>query len=161
MGEERRDMEGDIPVKLNRTLWRLRTWKRHDLILVVAGAMYVMIGVAFLFADPSPARDISLVIILRIAPFAFWAWVFIVVGIVSIISAKWPPSKETWGYSVLTGFSTGWGSAYLMGILFGAAPWTNLNGFLIWGMLGFLWWAISGLVNPDAVVVTADEHRSA
>lgn len=148
-------------MKLNRALWRLRTWKRHDLILSVAGCMYVMIGVAFVLAEPSHTRDVALAIILRIAPFPFWGWVFIGVGAVSIISSKWPPSAETWGYVVLTGFSTGWGSAYLMGILFAGAPWVNINGFLIWGMLGFLWWAISGLVNPDTVVVTADEYRSA
>lgn len=160
MDQERRRVEGDFPVKLNRALWRLRTWKRHDLILSVAGCMYAMIGVAYILADPTPGRVIPLQILLRIAPFHFWGWVFVAAGILSLISSRWPPSSETWGYVVLTGISTGWGSAYLMGILFAGAPWTNISGFLIWGMLGFLWWAISGLVNPDAVVVT-DEYRSA
>lgn len=148
-------------MKINRALWRLRTWKRHDLILSVAGCMYVMIGIAYITISPSPGRSAPLQILLRIAPLQFWGWVFVAAGLLSIISSRWPPSAETWGYVVLTGISTGWGSAYLMGILFAGAPWTNISGFLIWGMLGFLWWAISGLVNPDAVVVIADEYRSA
>lgn len=148
-------------MRLNRALWRLRTWKRHDLILSVAGCMYVLIGVSYTLLEPTPSRTVPLQILIRFAPLHFWGWVFVAAGVLSIISSRWPPSAETWGYVVLTGISTGWGSAYLMGVLFAGTPWINFNGFLVWGMLGFLWWAISGLVNPDAVVVTDDEHRSA
>lgn len=152
MGEKRWGMEGDFRMKA-RSFWGFRAWKRHDLILSVAGVMYTLIGFAYIVAEPNPSRSISLQILVRLAPLDFWGGVFILAGVLSIISSRWPPASETWGYTVLTGISMGWGSTYLMGILFGDSPWTNINGFFIWGLLGFLWWAVSGLVNPDKIVV--------
>jgi hypothetical protein len=146
-------------MKAHRNLWALRPWSRHGLILVVAGFMYAMVGVSYILASKSVNRLNSLEILLRIAPLSFWGSVFIVAGVLAMISSRWPTFSETWGYMVLTGLSAGWGSTYLMGILFGNAPWTNVNGFIVWGLLGFFLWGVSGLVNPEKVVI--DESRPA
>lgn len=144
-------------MKADRTLWALRPWSRHGLILVMAGFMYALIGVSFILTQHNGNRISSLEILLRIAPFQFWGGLFILAGLLSILSARWPVFSETWGYSVLAGLSAGWGSAYLMGIVFAGAPWSNVNGFLVWELFGFFLWAISGLMNPEKVVI--DESR--
>lgn len=159
MGEERRNMEGNFLVKAKQHLWGFRAWKRHSLILTVAGFIYILIGAAYVLAAPNEAREVALQILLRIAPLHFWGGVFIFAGLLSIVSSKWPPLVETWGYMVLTGLSMGWGSTYLMGILFGNSPWVNINGCLLWSLLGFLWWAISGLANPEKLVVATRAAR--
>jgi len=138
-----------------RRFWGLRSWKRHSLILMIAGIIYVFIGVSFILSEYSTTRAVALAVVLSIAPLEFWGGVFIFAGGLSIISSRWPPFTEIWGYMVLTGLSVGWGSAYLMGIIFGNSPWTNASGFLTWGLIGFLWWAISGLLNPNETAVTS------
>lgn len=146
-------------MRMARTLWGLRTWKRHDLILLVAGLIYVLVGASYVLAETTETRFSALRVLLSLAPLEFWGCVFIVAGVLSIISSKWPPFAETWGYTVLTGVSSGWSAAYLTGIIFSGSPWSNINGALLWGLLGFMWWAISGLRNPDKTVVTAVDAR--
>lgn len=142
-----------------RLLWGVRAWKRHGLILTVAGFIYMLVGAAYILSDPNEGRAVALQILLRTAPLEVWGWVFVLAGILSVISSRWPPFAETWGYVVLTGLSGGWGSNYLMGILFGDSPWTNISGCLLWGLLGFLWWAISGMANPEKMVVATSADR--
>lgn len=135
-------------MKANRVLWGLRPWKRHGKILTGAGIVYALIGVAWIAGKNNETRRVSLQVLLRIAPMEFWGGVFIFAGLLAIISSRWPPFADTWGYIVLTSLSVGWGTAYLVGILFLGSPWTNISGFLLWGLFGFLWWGISGLTNP-------------
>jgi len=160
MGEERRDMEGDFHMKERRTFWGLRRqWKRHDVILCVGGLLYILVGVYYIVTSGSQSRWISLEILLRVAPMSVWGVVFIFAGLLSVISSRWPPFAETWGYVVLTSISAGWAAAYLMGILFADAPYTNLISTIVWGLFGFVWWAVSGLLNPDKTAVANIEAR--
>lgn len=142
-----------------RSYLGLRPWKRHSLILTVAGVIYILVGVAYTLAEWNNDRATALKIVLRIAPLDFWGGVFIFVGVLSIISSRWPPFTETWGYMVLAGLSMGWGSAYLFGVLLADSHWTNISGAFVWGLFGFLWWAISGLANPVKLAVMIDGDR--
>lgn len=146
MGKDSGDLA--IPERLRKRYWGLRPWQRHDLILLVAGIIYILVGVAWVIAEPNHGREVALQILLSVAPMPFWGAVFIAVGTTCVVSARWPPVSETWGYVVLTSLSMGWGSAYLLGIVLGNSPWTNISGFLVWGLVSFMWWAVSGLKNP-------------
>ena len=126
----------------------VRIWKRHSLVLLVAGLVYIMIGISYVLADPTPSRAASLKIALRWLELSHWGGIFILSGLLAILSSRWPPFSETWGYTVLTGLSAGWAGFYLVGVLDGA-PRQGLSGVLSWGLIAFMWWAISGLVNPE------------
>lgn len=126
----------------------LRPWRRHSLVLLVAGLVYVLIGIAFMLTRPTYERKVALQLAFAWAPIQVWGGVFIFAGALAIISSRWPPISKTWGYMVLTGLSTAWAMFYLMGVVAFNAPLQNLSGFLSWGLIGFLWWAISGLRNP-------------
>lgn len=159
MGEDRRRMEGIFAVIPKRDWGFRRQWKRHDVILCVGGLLYMLIGLYYTGTTNSSTRNIALEILLRVAPMKFWGGVFIFAGIAGIISSRWPAFAETWGYVVLTSVSAGWAGAYLMGILFASAPLTNIISTLVFGLFAFMWWAVSGLLNPDKTAVATIEAR--
>ena len=134
-------------------LGAFRPYKRHGLVLTVAGFAYILTGLTYIFAEPTPNRKIALQIAFKWFPIEFWGSVFIVVGFLAIASSRWPKFSDSWGYMLLTGLSAGWSATYLMGVIIEDSPISNLTGALNWGLLAFLWWAISGFVNPDKTVV--------
>lgn len=134
---------------------RMRPWSRHSMVLLVAGLVYIGVGCSLITNDLSPARARSLAIALQFFPADFWGWVWVICGIMAVISSRWPAVAESWGYVVLTGLSSGWSATYLMGVIVLDVPRINISSALVWGLVAFMWWAISGLVNPDKVVVIA------
>lgn len=129
--------------------WRgVREWAQHGLVLTVAGFMYICIGVALLFAVLTPSQQIAVSAATKWLSLDGWGVLFIFAGLLSILSSRWPPLLEKWGYFVLTGLSVAWGGLYLVS-LFNGAPLSNVASAATWGLIAFLWWAISGLVNPQ------------
>jgi hypothetical protein len=133
-------------------LWLgLRPWQRHSLVLAVAGVVYIAIGVVYLAIGLTPDRAIGLRLALRCTGDSIipWAIVWIVIGTLAITSTRWPPASKTWGYAALTAMAAMWGSIYGLGILILHTPLAGLSGAFVWYLVAFLWWAISGLMNPD------------
>lgn len=129
--------------------WRaIRPWERHSLVLTVAGLMYMAIGGSFFNTEVTPSNKKALSVALHWWGMEVWGVIFILAGVLAIISSRWPPISATWGYGVLTGLSSGWAAFYGVGVFFGFSPVSNLRGALVWGLLGFAWWVISGLSNP-------------
>jgi hypothetical protein len=144
--------------------WGVRPFKRHSLVLLVGGIAYVLVGLTYILAKPTPSRKLALVLALRWFPVEFWGGLFIFAGLLAILSARWPPVADTWGYTVLTALSAGWSATYAAGVIFEKSPTINLTAVLNWGLLAFLWWAVSGFVNPDKTVVVVvdkdDDNRN-
>lgn len=138
--------------------WGVRRWTRHSLVLVVAGALYIGIGFAFFTAPPLAEKDPSLKVALQFLSLDDWGYVFVVVGALSIFSSVWPIGKEKWGYSVLTALSSAWSASYILAVMFYGAPKISLLGGLTWGLLAFIWWAISGLISPEFIKVVIDDE---
>lgn len=130
-------------------VFRLRPWKRHSLVLAVLGTLYILNGVTFIFADASANRRLSLQVAISIMPLWAWGGVFIATGGLGVLSSRWPPASETWGYTALAGLSALWACFYAWGVAYGA-PVETVTGVFTWGGMSFLWWAISGLVNPSS-----------
>jgi hypothetical protein len=154
MDQEPGSLGKDFHLKKPRKYWGLRPWKRHSTILMVVGFLYALAGTQYIITGPSKIRDLALAAALQIAPLQFWGGVFIVAGLMSMLSSRWPPAASSWGYMVLTGLTSGWSAVYLTSIIFFHAPWSNIGQVIIWGCLGFIWWAISGFPNPDTAVMS-------
>ena len=137
-----------IEAKALRPWLDIRPWQRHSLVLTVAGLIYIAIGASYFVTEITPSRARALVVALELLALKQWGVVFILSGALAMISARWPPISRTWGYMVLCGLSAGWSAVYLTGVVLIGAPSTNLSSFVTWGLIAFLWWAISGLLNP-------------
>lgn len=137
---------------LGRTWMRIRPWTRHSLVLLVAGAAYTGVGITYVTDEGRMTRQ-ALVIALSWMPIQAWGVLFIIVGLGTMVSARWPPTAEKWGYMIMTGLSSGWGSFYFMGVIFVGNPLSSLSLGFVWYLLAFMWWAISGLTNPPVKVV--------
>lgn len=135
---------------MREQLFRLRPWERHSLVLAVLGAVYVLIGSTYMIVEQSPIRQSSLQLQTAILPMAGWGAVWVIVGLLGVLSSRWPPASETWGYTAMSALAALWGSFYCFGVLLGGPP-QALTGGLVWAMVAFLWWAIAGLKNPDRV----------
>lgn len=142
-----------IKDKVVENFWGIRPFKRHSLVLMVAGVAYTLTGVTYILAEPTENRRLALAVALNFFPIEFWGSIFILIGLLSFISSRWPPVAETWGYMVLSALSAGWSATYAAGVIFEDSPISNLTGVLTWGLFAFVWWGISGLVNPDKTVV--------
>lgn len=145
-------LEEDYPVKPPPRWWGIRPWKRHSTALLVVGILYMFIGVQYMHAPSTPGRERALLAILQFAPIEFWGSVFVVAGLLAVISTVWPPMTETWGYVVVAGLSTGWAATYLTGIWFFKSPPQNYSQVFLWGTLSFMWMVFAGFPNPEKEV---------
>lgn len=135
-----------------------RPWQRHSLVLMIGGLVYIAMGLSLMTVhELEPRRVEALVVILRMASIDVWGLVFILSGVAAVLSSRWPTFSTLWGYMVLTGLSSAWCAGYILGFFLGDAPASNFTFALIWGLVAFLWWAISGLTNPDRRLVVRDD----
>lgn len=128
---------------------KLRPWQRHSWVVGVAGVVYCLVGIVYTVTEVTATAQASRVLVEGVPRWVIGA-VFVAVGLAALLSTRWPPQTKTWGYAGLTAVSCAWGSMFLGGVAVGA-PASGLTGALVWYLLGFLWWGISGLVNPDDV----------
>lgn len=138
----------------------IRPWKRHSLVLFISGLVYIGVGMAITQWVPGGPRAVAVEAALNVAPFEFWGSVFMLAGGLACLSSRWPVLSEKWGYSVLTGLSAGWSATYAASVIVGDSPSYNLSGALTWGLIAFLWWSISGLMNPDKITVVVMDGSS-
>lgn len=129
----------------------IRPWTRHSLVLLVAGLVYVVIGIVYMRTRVGSPTWEALVTAREWLSLDVWACTWIVVGTLSMISSRWPPVAEKWGYMALTSLAGGWGAFYILGVIFGPNTLGSITVGLVWWLVGFLWWAISGLVSPETI----------
>lgn len=131
----------------------IRPWTRHSLVLIVAGTVYTTIGIVYLNTPQHGPTWRALDIAREWFSLDSWGVVWILVGVLAILSARWPPKVETWGYMALTALSAGWGAFYVLGVTFGENTLGSLATGMMWLLVAFLWWAISGLISPEKIGV--------
>lgn len=130
-----------------KSVWtQVRPWDRHGLILLIAGLTYILIGVAYMVSEDPYVDQDQLRLALYIAPYFVWYVGFIVVGVIAMVSSRWPSTTRPIGYAALTAWSTAWAGFHIIGGLSQPINVTYIVGGLMMGMLGFLWWAISALI---------------
>lgn len=129
--------------------FKLRPWQRHSLVLMVSGLFYIFLGFSMIsLGEVSFQRQEALVIPLRYMPYSYWGVVFVIAGLLAVASSRFTVVLDSWGYGVLTGMASGWSAAYFFGVLIEGASPNNVVYSLVWGLLAFMWVAISGLDNP-------------
>lgn len=126
-----------------------KPWDRHGGILVLAGLTYILIGHVYIF-DPQPQSEVDVMYFaLRLMPFDWWGFGFIIVGTTAILSARWPNWHKAWGYSVLTGWSSAWSAFFFAGAILTDAEIVYISTGAMWALMAILWWGVSGMVSPS------------
>lgn len=126
----------------------LRPWRRHSLVLAVGGAVYLLVGLSYILTPATGTRRTSLEVPLSIASLEAWGLVWVIVGLLAFASTRWPPASETWGYTAMSSLSALWSTFYAAATVMGA-PASTISAVLVWALFAFMWWAVSGLRNPD------------
>ena len=85
----------------------------------------------------------------------------IVVGVLALVSSRWPLTSERWGYVAMSSLAALWAAFYALAILLLDAPRGGVYGVIVWGLVAFLWWGISGLRNPEDVLTRATTTEGA
>lgn len=137
-------------------------WDKHARILIAAGLAYMGVGFTYVNAEPSKSREVALQFALQWFGIDVWGWIFVGIGLLAIVSSRWPPVTKKWGYVLLTGLSSGWAATYAAAVVTGRAPAGNLSGAFIWADFAFMWWIISGLSpsSPKELVpAETEEHE--
>lgn len=137
--------------RFKRRFIGVRPWTRHSLVLLVAGMVYTVIGIVYLGTPDDGPTWRALVIAREWFSLDGWAVMWIVVGVLSMISSKWPPVAEKWGYMALTGLAALWGAFYILGVIFGPNGISSAAVGMLWWLIAFMWWAISGLISPEQI----------
>ena len=141
--------------------WGLRPWRLHSLVLTVAGLAYIAYGVLFIFTQVSHARNLALEAATTLVHPDVLGGAWVAVGVLSIVSSRWPTASEMWGYALLAGLASAWGVCYLGGVaLLDAAP-SSGSGAISWGLLAFVWAMIPRLTTAAALAALADLADSA
>ncbi|QGJ88014.1 membrane protein [Gordonia phage Avazak] len=135
-------------MRIHEPKWySFKPWNRHSLILITTGFIYVAIGIMFSLQEATQLREENLKFALIVMPYLGWAIGFMVVGVFTMITSRWPSMPKSLGYSALSGWTAAWAAFHIFG---GAATGNTAyiaSGFA-WGMIAFLWWAVSGLIAP-------------
>lgn len=127
--------------------WSFGAITRHSIVLVVAGFSYVAMGFSIEYIVPGGPRWLALVVARNVMSLDLWGYVFMTLGLLVALLAHWPNRARTWGYTILTGLSVAWSMFYFLGVFFVDQKGSNISLGFVWGLQGFVWWAISGL--PD------------
>lgn len=121
------------------------------MVLVMAGLIYVGLGYSFITAPGYVGKDPSLHSALRLLSMDGWGIVYMACGALAAISAFSPIGKKAWGYMILTANSSVWAFLYILSVFTGGAPKLTFLSSLIWLLLAFIWWAVSGLLSPEHI----------
>lgn len=138
--------------------WELRPFREHSQVLLMVGLVYIAFGTILITQKPTPDRVASLALALVVMPLWAWGIAWVLAGILGVLSSRWPPASETWGYTAMSAMAWCWCGLYGMGVALGVAPGSAVSGALIWLMVGFLWTRISKLVNPADVHDIVEER---
>jgi uncharacterized membrane protein len=113
-------------------------------VLVLLGFIFILTGFGFVkHPELNPAAKAQLHTALQIAPIQFWGVMFIISGLVAMISSRWPPGQSVWGYGTLAIVSIWWTSMYVTGWLYLGVT-GAYRGALSWATTSLIILIISG-----------------
>ncbi|MGQ5581006.1 hypothetical protein [Streptomyces sp. ECR3.8] len=102
---------------------------RRGRALLILGVGKVCYGAGFI-VDPPPARGLELLTMM--CPLQSWAWLWIVCGSITAVSAFLRVGNDRWGFVAALTPPTVWGTAY--GVSFVTGVYTR-------GIFPFIWYA--------------------
>jgi hypothetical protein len=91
---------------------------RRGTVLLAMGAGFVVTGVR-LWGPQTTSNLEAFGPFVQLLPVGAWGAVFVVAGLVAVVSAWAPPGRDAPGFAALTGLAWGWGVSNLVGSSWG------------------------------------------
>lgn len=105
----------------------------RGVILWFFGLAFIILGVLnYIGTNPPPVTRLYLQYPLQLASVTFYGWVFVAVGLASMLSAYCHFDRDRWGYKLLSVWSAVWGFGYVAGWLFSDSPIRAIGSSVIW-----------------------------
>jgi hypothetical protein len=143
------------------TRWLARKLGRRGASLLFLGAAFALIGVKGLFA---PSLDDGRFVLYTYLPPVVRALLWIVPGVLAILAASKPVSRDGFGFMALTvpatvlTFSYVWSSvAFLLGVTDYAFGWTNA---LTWALILVFIFIVAGWPEPERERLWRGRHKA-
>ena len=127
-----------------------KPWQRHGIAILISGLFMTFYGFSLLRDGPEFDRNVDMMrVAIRLFPLDFWAAIFVVAGLGSAIFSRFKKFRPPWAYSVFCGLAGTWTAQYFAGYILVDGPPRSLYYGSLWACLLGIWWAVSGMVNPD------------
>lgn len=117
---------------------------RRGAFLFLIGAIYLIIGLAYADPSTSPPPEAYAAALHLIGTMRFWGSVWAVVGLTGLVTAFWPPAGTLVGFTVLSGWSYGWGALAISSTLVYGSERGWVTG-LVWLTFGTALLIVSGM----------------
>ncbi|MFD4547308.1 hypothetical protein [Streptomyces sp. NPDC058466] len=118
---------------------------RRGAILLCYGAVWSIIGYGQITAPAPDLRGLRL--LLQMMPLYAWGWIWVVSGLIAIVSAWLPPEKDWPGFLALPLMVLPWTVSYLLAWILGDYP----RGWLasvVWGAIAAPVLVVAGWREP-------------
>lgn len=89
---------------------------RRGAVLTLLGLVYALIGVSYVTDPLTASQQQILHLATQIAPIAFWGSCYIVIGLLAVLAAYWPPGRDWWGFGALMLLSVAWTGTYVAAV---------------------------------------------
>lgn len=135
-----------------RAAWtHLRPFEKASRVLVLAGIIYVVIGWQYLgHVHADRLRGLQVALWFAGGHVKLWGWVWIIVGLSAMLSARWPYFSARWGYTALSGLAAVWFLQYLTGwIILGLPAPIVAAATCSWALIAMFWVVVADAVNPE------------
>jgi hypothetical protein len=126
---------------------RLRPWGARGLVLVILGIIWSLLGTHYVLVPWTPNAREALFVPAALAPQWVWGMGWLVAGLLAIVSSRWPPTQDSWGYVALGTTAMLWACFYLFGALRSDLV-SGATGSLVWLAVCGLLYAVSRLAEP-------------
>lgn len=134
-----------------RTYMMLKPFGVRGLVLSTLGVLWVLIGVSGLTVGLSPLSVLTIDYMLdelfflnTVTVSAAW----IATGIMGIITSRWPPYQDSWGFFFLAPMPMFWALLHLVGAIF-HGPILGVLVTVVYAVMCVLLWGISKLEDPS------------
>jgi hypothetical protein len=122
-----------------------RTLGRRGVILLCYGAVWALYGYAQVASPPPDRRGLQPLI--ELAPLAAWGWLWMVAGVLAMVSAWLPTGRDWAAFPALQLVVLPWMGCYLVTWLMGDYP----RGWIaaaVWGLISVPVWVVAGWPEP-------------
>lgn len=123
---------------------------RRGVFLAIFGAIYVAIGISYVFPAPGSPVKLTMQWMPWWSPLWVCGLIWLGAGLIAMVAAFQPLPRDRFGFEALAAVATGWTIAYVISWTLGDAGrgWVSA---LVFALVGAAVLTVSGMLNPPPI----------